>query len=236
MRGYARAKKSADESENLCRHVGRRLRARRKAAGFSQARLAALTGLSPQQIQKYESGASQIFLERLLQFAQVLSVAPEYFYHGFDFSCIGAAIDSDVIDRSAARAVDILFVDQNPGDILAFERALGSFRDRVRLHGMADPALALRRARDAAEATALVLLDISLPQNGGLRMMRGLKDDPRTAHIPVVVFTHSASRKAMVDAYRSGAAGFILKSPQAEVFAETARHFLSYWLQAAALP
>jgi transcriptional regulator with XRE-family HTH domain len=62
------------------RHVGRRIRARRLAIGMTQRQLADAVGLTPQQIQKYESGANQIKYSRLCQIAGALDLSPAAFF------------------------------------------------------------------------------------------------------------------------------------------------------------
>lgn len=65
------------------RHVGQRLRSRRIYLGLSQQALGAQVGVSFQQLQKYERASNRIGTSRLWQFAQVLQVSVEYFYHGY---------------------------------------------------------------------------------------------------------------------------------------------------------
>ena len=60
--------------------VGQRLRQRRLMMGFSQDMIAKSTGLTFQQIQKYEQGVNRVSASRLLQFCQLLNVEPNYFF------------------------------------------------------------------------------------------------------------------------------------------------------------
>lgn len=64
--------------------VGRRLRIRRINLGMSQTQLAELTGLTFQQVQKYEHGQNRISASRLWDLSQVLRVPVEYFYSGIN--------------------------------------------------------------------------------------------------------------------------------------------------------
>ncbi|MDZ4371249.1 MAG: helix-turn-helix domain-containing protein [Phenylobacterium sp.] len=70
-------------SELEC-HIGRRLRARRLLVGLTQKQLAAAVGVGPQQIQKYECGATTLSADRLWSLTQALGVAPAYVFDGFD--------------------------------------------------------------------------------------------------------------------------------------------------------
>lgn len=62
------------------RHVGQRMRERRRLLGLSRAELAKALELSVQQVQKYESGDSTISASRLHQIGQHLAVTPSYFF------------------------------------------------------------------------------------------------------------------------------------------------------------
>jgi transcriptional regulator with XRE-family HTH domain len=64
------------------RHVGLRLRMRRKELGVSQERLAEVIGLTFQQVQKYERAANRISASKLWEVAQALEVPVAYFYEG----------------------------------------------------------------------------------------------------------------------------------------------------------
>ena len=64
------------------RHVGLRIRMRRKELGLSQERLAEAVGLTFQQIQKYERAANRVSASKLWELAQALKVGIGYFYDG----------------------------------------------------------------------------------------------------------------------------------------------------------
>lgn len=66
------------------RHVGQRMRMRRKALGISQEKLAASVGLTFQQIQKYERAANRVSASKLWEVAQTLNTSVSYFFEGLD--------------------------------------------------------------------------------------------------------------------------------------------------------
>jgi transcriptional regulator with XRE-family HTH domain len=76
------------------RHVGLRLRMRRKALGLSQERLAEAVDLTFQQIQKYERAANRVSASKLWELARVLQTPVSYFYEGL----------AETEDAAAARA------------------------------------------------------------------------------------------------------------------------------------
>lgn len=71
-----------DRAHRVDRHVGGRLRRRRRQLGRSQAKLGAALGVSFQQIQKYERGANQLTATRLLALSEALGVPIGYFFEG----------------------------------------------------------------------------------------------------------------------------------------------------------
>ena len=68
--------------QDVDRHVGARMRARRIALGLTQHQVAELIGITSQQARKYETGVNRISVGRLYQVAQALGVEPGYFFEG----------------------------------------------------------------------------------------------------------------------------------------------------------
>jgi len=66
------------------RHVGLRIRMRRKELGWSQERLADAIGLTFQQVQKYERAANRVSASKLWEMSRALSTSISYFFEGFD--------------------------------------------------------------------------------------------------------------------------------------------------------
>ena len=72
--------KAIDEADPIDILVGLRLRQRRSFLGLSQSHIAQATGLTFQQIQKYETGVNRVSASRLHQFSQILNVSILYFF------------------------------------------------------------------------------------------------------------------------------------------------------------
>lgn len=65
-------------------HIGNRIRERRMVVGMSQGDLGASSGVSYQQIQRYESGSNRVSVARLWEFCKALDVPPTYFFTGLE--------------------------------------------------------------------------------------------------------------------------------------------------------
>lgn len=73
---------SLDGPHPVDRHVGLRIRIRRKEVGVSQERLAEALGITFQQVQKYERGANRVSASKLWEIARALNTGVGYFYEG----------------------------------------------------------------------------------------------------------------------------------------------------------
>ena len=78
----ASVQEDLDGIDPVDRHVGARLRLRRNEVGLSQDQLGKATGLTFQQIQKYERGINRVSASKLYHIAKLLDVVPGYFYEG----------------------------------------------------------------------------------------------------------------------------------------------------------
>jgi two-component system response regulator len=80
------------------------------------------------------------------------------------------------------------------------------------------------------EAPAVILLDLNLPRVDGLEVLRRLRADDRTKHLPVVVLTSSLRQGDIDRSYDLGANSYLQKPVEFRQFVETADALGAYWL------
>jgi two-component system, response regulator len=78
----------------------------------------------------------------------------------------------------------------------------------------------------------LVLLDLKMPRMDGLEVLRTLKQDVRTRHIPVVMMTSSQEEGDLMASYSLGVNSYIVKPVDFDSFAETVAQVGMYWVLA----
>jgi CheY-like chemotaxis protein len=88
----------------------------------------------------------------------------------------------------------------------------------------------LYEGRDTAIQPALILLDLNLPKIGGLEVLRRIRTDGRTRHLPVVVLTSSKEDRDLVEAYDNHVNSYIRKPVDFVQFSEAVRLLGLYWL------
>lgn len=124
----------------------------------------------------------------------------------------------------------ILLVEDNPDDRDLTMRALRKNFIGNHVAFAEDGAEALRHLEETSTLPELVLLDLKLPKVDGLEVLRALRSNPRTRHVPVVVLTSSDEERDLVDSYELGANSYIRKPVDFEQFQEAVRILGLYWL------
>lgn len=138
-------------------------------------------------------------------------------------------------------AIEILLVEDNPGDVRLTREVLKDGRIRNKLNVAEDgvEALAFLR-REGAYADApqqdLILLDLNLPKKDGREVLAEIKADPVLRRIPVVVLTMSAAEMDILTAYNLHANCYITKPVDLDQFTQVIRSIEDFWLAIVKLP
>jgi chemotaxis family two-component system response regulator Rcp1 len=143
--------------------------------------------------------------------------------------------------RGACRPIEILMVEDNPGDVRLTIEALKEGKVRNNLHTVEDgeEALAyLRRQGQYAKAPRpdLVLLDLNLPKKNGREVLEEIKTDPELKRIPVVILTVSEAEQDVLKSYNLHANCYITKPVDLERFIEVVKSIEGFWLTVVMLP
>jgi CheY-like chemotaxis protein len=138
-------------------------------------------------------------------------------------------------------AVDILLVEDNPGDVRLTREAFSEIDLDEELHVVNDGEAALQfvhRRGEYADAPGpdLVLLDLNLPKVDGMEVLEEIKGDPDLRHIPVVVLTGSEAREDIAESYDRHTNAYLTKPIDPEEFVDLVGSFENFWLSLAKLP
>ena len=140
-----------------------------------------------------------------------------------------------------ALPIEILLVEDSPGDVLLTREALRDAKIRLNLQVAADgeEAMALLRREGkyaAAPRPDLVLLDLNLPKKDGREVLQEIKADSNLAIIPVVILTTSASEVDILRSYQLHANCFVTKPVDLEQFLIVVKIIDNFWLTVVKLP
>jgi two-component system response regulator len=137
--------------------------------------------------------------------------------------------------------VQILLVEDSPGDVSLTREALQSARVANELNVVGDGEAALRYLRREDEyvdskPAHLVLLDLNLPRKSGQEVLEEIKNDPTLQHIPVIVLTTSADEEDILRSYQLHANAYVTKPVAFGDFLEALIRLEGFWLQVVHLP
>jgi len=144
-------------------------------------------------------------------------------------------------DDPGARVVDVLLVEDDPGDVLMTREAFDHHKIRNHLHVVNDGEQALqflRRTGDYASAPrpGLILLDLNLPRRDGLEVLAELKADPGLRVIPVVILTTSQAEEDILRSYALHANAYVSKPVDFERFMDVIRQIDNFFVSVVELP
>lgn len=137
--------------------------------------------------------------------------------------------------------IDILLVEDDPGDVLMTREAFEHHKIRNELHVASDGVEALeflnRQGRfERAPRPGLILLDLNLPRKDGRELLGEIKQDPDLRTIPVVVLTTSEADEDIVRSYDLHANAYVTKPVDFDKFVEVVRKIDDFWVTVVKLP
>jgi len=144
-------------------------------------------------------------------------------------------------DDDEARPVEILLVEDNPGDVRLTREALREGKVRNHLHVVEDGVEAmafLRHEGQYADAVRpdIVLLDLNLPRKSGREVLAEIKTDEDLMRIPVVILTTSKAEEDILKSYNSHANCYITKPVDLEQFIKVVQATENFWFTIVTLP
>jgi len=143
--------------------------------------------------------------------------------------------------KDAAPPIQVLLVDDNPGDVRLTQEAFKDAKVHLEMHvafdGMEAMEFLNREGRFAESPRPdLILLDLNLPRKDGREVLADIKNDPSLKMIPVVILTTSASDVDIERSYLLHANCYISKPVDFDEFVAAVRSFEGFWLKVVRLP
>ncbi len=139
------------------------------------------------------------------------------------------------------KEIDVLLVEDDPGDVLMTREAFEANKVANRLSVVSDGAEAmtyLRKEGQYADVPTpdLVLLDLNLPRMDGREVLAAMKGDEELRRIPVVVLTTSEAEEDVLRSYSLHANAYVTKPVDFERFIEVVRQIDDFFVQVVRLP
>jgi CheY-like chemotaxis protein len=205
--------------------LGSAIRTERSALGISQEELAERAGLHRTYVSDLERGARNPSVESVEKLAKALDLSV-------------SALFERASNDGARDLVEILLVEDDPQDVKLTKRAFEKAHIANPVHVVSDGVEALdfllatgsyaHRREDCHPK--VILLDLNLPKISGLEVLRRIKADQRTRHIPVIILTVSNRDRDINESRRLGAEAYIVKPVEFQNFSEVTPRLSLSWM------
>jgi two-component system, chemotaxis family, response regulator Rcp1 len=143
--------------------------------------------------------------------------------------------------QSSGPVMEVLLVEDSPGDVRLTREAFRATNGAIRLHVAVDGVEAmafLRRTGIHAEAPRpdLILLDLNLPRMDGREVLANIKEDEGLKSIPTVILTTSVAEADILKSYQLQANSYLNKPVQLVAFEMVVKSINDFWLTKVKLP
>ena len=137
--------------------------------------------------------------------------------------------------------LEILLVEDSPGDVRLVQEAFRNANVSVHLHVASDGVEAMAFLRHEgthvhAPRPALILLDLNLPKMDGREVLAHIKKDASLKTIPTVILTTSEAEADIVKSYQLQANCYLCKPAQLDAFESLVKSINDFWLTKVKLP
>ncbi|HEY5292013.1 MAG TPA: response regulator [Burkholderiales bacterium] len=144
-------------------------------------------------------------------------------------------------DSTRASPVEILLVEDNPGDVRLTKEALKEGKVYSTLHWAKDGVEALEFLRHQGKFAGvprpdIILLDLNLPKKDGREVLSEIKNDDDLKRIPVVILTTSKAEEDVLRSYQLHANCYVTKPVDLEKFIVVVQSIDKFWLTVVTLP
>jgi len=139
------------------------------------------------------------------------------------------------------KIVEILLIEDNPGDVRLTQEALKEGKIKNNLHVISDGAEATdflfkRNQYQNAPRPDLIILDLNLPRKNGQEVLAEIKADDNLKSIPVIILTISKAEEDIIRSYNLHANCFLVKPIELNKFFEVVKSIENFWLTLVKFP
>ena len=126
-------------------------------------------------------------------------------------------------------ALKVLLIEDDTIEVMKLNRATSSLNLNHQIIEANNGEVALELLKDHSALPDIILLDLNMPKVNGIEFLRILKNDDRLKYIPTIILTTSNNQKDLLECYKIGIAGYVLKPLKYEDYVSKIEKLLAYW-------
>ncbi|WP_334057952.1 response regulator [Polaribacter sp. P097] len=127
------------------------------------------------------------------------------------------------------KTLKILLVEDNLIEIMKMKRTISLLKLNHTLHEAKNGEEALKFLEDKSNIPDLILLDLNMPKISGIEFLKIIKANDELLHIPTVILTTSSNQSDLIECYKTGMSGYVLKPLKYEDYVKKIEKVLAYW-------
>ncbi|AYN68634.1 response regulator [Euzebyella marina] len=125
--------------------------------------------------------------------------------------------------------MNILFIEDDAIETMKFKRILAKLKVQHKITEAKNGEEALEVLGSADQLPDIILLDLNMPRMSGIEFLKVLKADEHYKYLPTIMLTTSQNRADLLECYRIGIAGYILKPLKYEDYEDKLTKVVQYW-------
>jgi CheY-like chemotaxis protein len=126
-------------------------------------------------------------------------------------------------------SLKILLIEDDAIEVMKFNRAISSLNLPHKMVNADNGEEALKILEQKDRLPNIILLDLNMPKINGIEFLSILKKDPDLRYIPTIILSTSNNQKDLLECYKIGVAGYVLKPLKYEEYVSKIEKLLSYW-------
>jgi CheY-like chemotaxis protein len=128
-----------------------------------------------------------------------------------------------------SRSLNILLIEDDAIEIMKFNRVLSTMnlKHKIIEANNGEEAITILKVKEIVPD--IILLDLNMPKINGIEFLGILKADEYLKYIPAIILTTSNNRKDVMECYRIGIAGYLLKPLKYDDYVDSIKKLLEYW-------
>ena len=128
-----------------------------------------------------------------------------------------------------SKVLNILLIEDDMIEVMKMNRTISKLKLDHKITEANNGEEALEILKDKNRLPDIILLDLNMPKINGLEFLAILKSDKSLRHIPTVILTTSNNKKDLLECYKIGVSGYVLKPLKYEDYVAKIESLLNYW-------
>ncbi|MCE2613997.1 response regulator [Flavobacteriaceae bacterium D16] len=125
--------------------------------------------------------------------------------------------------------MNILFIEDDLIETMKLQRTIAKLQLKHKIREAKNGEEALAVLKDGSTLPDIILLDLNMPRMNGLEFLKILKEDEVLKYLPTIILTTSENQADLLEAYRIGIAGYVIKPLKHEDYEAKLKRVMDYW-------